>query len=239
MCYSLFIYFSLVLKQHGLSVILHNYDRIKSIDEIIFFKFIQSGNSFLWTDLITNAYAEFQHKDIVSLAAVNNFHVLELFHGKTLAFKDFSLACVGTFMDYFLNKRRKHVITVVSTSGDTGSAAIESVRKSKWVDIIVMYPEGRCSQIQELQMTTILDENVHVIRGEGSSDDLDVPMKKCFSDDAFAKSNNLCVVNSINWCRIMVQTVHLLYAYLRVCCNVGDTVKFVIPSGGLGHCTGK
>ena len=105
----------------------------------------------------------------------------------------------------------------MSTSGDTGSAAIESVRKSKWVDIIVMYPEGRCSQIQELQMTTILDENVHVIRGEGSSDDLDVPMKKCFSDDAFAKSNNLCVVNSINWCCIMVQTVHLLYAYLRVC----------------------
>lgn len=188
-------------------------------------------------DLITNAYAEFQHKDIVSLAAVNNFHVLELFHGKTLAFKDFSLACVGAFMDYFLNKRKKHVITVVSTSGDTGSAAIESVRKSKWVDIIVMYPEGRCSQIQELQMTTILDENVHVIRGEGSSDDLDVPMKKCFSDDAFAKSNNLCVVNSINWCRIMVQTVHLLYAYLRVCHNVGDIVKFVIPSGGLGHCT--
>lgn len=173
------------------------------------------------------------------MATVNNFHVLELFYGKTLAFKDYALASVGVFMDYFLNKRKKNVIVLVGTSGDTGSAAIESVKRSQWIDIIVLYPKGRCTQVQELQMTTILDENVHVVRVDGTSDDLDVPIKNCFSNPAYAVANNLCMINSTNWCRILAQTVHLIYAYLRVCSEVGHTVKFVIPSGALGHCTGE
>lgn len=192
-----------------------------------------------WTDLTNKAFSEFGHEDIVSMATVNNFHVLELFYGKTLAFKDYPLASVGVFMDYFLNKRKKNAIALVGTSGDTGSAAIESVRRSQWIDIVVLYPKGRCTQIQELQMTTILDENVHVVEVGGTSDDLDVPIKNCFSDPAYIEANNLCMINSTNWCRILAQTVHLIYAYLKVCSEVGHTVKIVIPSGALGHCTGE
>ncbi|KAL9957648.1 hypothetical protein ACROYT_G034570 [Oculina patagonica] len=188
-------------------------------------------------DLTNKAFSEFGHEDIVSMATVNNFHVLELFYGKTLAFKDYALASVGVFMDYFLNKRKKNAIALVGTSGDTGSAAIESVRRSQWIDIVVLYPKGRCTQIQELQMTTILDENVHVVEVGGTSDDLDVPIKNCFSDPAYIEANNLCMINSTNWCRILAQTVHLIYAYLKVCSEVGHTVKIVIPSGALGHCT--
>ena len=173
------------------------------------------------------------------MATVNNFHVLELFHGKTLAFKDYALATVGVFMDYFLSKRKKNVVVLVGTSGDTGSAAIESVRRSQWIDIVVLYPKGRCTQIQELQMTTVLDENVNVVRVDGTSDDLDVPIKNCFSDPAYTEAKKLCMINSTNWCRILAQTVHIIYAYLKVCSEVGDAVKFVIPSGALGHCTGE
>ena len=190
-------------------------------------------------DLINKAFAEFGHKDIAPLTKVSNFHVLELFHGKTLAFKDYALASVGMFMDYFLNKKKKNTIVVVGTSGDTGSAAIESVRRSEWVDIIVLFPKGRCNQVQELQMTTVMDKNVHVVSTEGTSDDLDVPIKSCFTDHVYAEANDLCSINSINWARIMAQLVHFFYAYFQTCKAVGETVKFVLPSGALGHCTGK
>ena len=127
----------------------------------------------------------------------------------------------------------------MGTSGDTGSAAIESVRRSEWIDIIVLFPKGRANQIQELQMTTVTDSNVHVFSTEGTSDDLDKPIKNCFSDLEYAEPNNLSSINSINWCRIMAQLVHIFYAYFQVCEEVGDTVKFIIPTGALGHCTGK
>lgn len=188
------------------------------------------------SDLIDKAFAEFEHKDIVCLTSVSKFHILELFHGKTLAFKDYALATVGMLIDYFLNKRKKNTIILVGTSGDTGSAAIESVRRSEWVDIIVLFPKGRCNQVQELQMTTVMDQNVHVVRTEGTSDDLDVPIKQCFTDHAYAEANHLCSINSINWARIMGQLVHFFYAYFRTCKEVGETVTFVIPTGALGHC---
>ena len=193
----------------------------------------------LFADLINKAFSEFGHRDLLSIAKVNNFHVLELFHGKTLAFKDYALVSVGMFMDFFLKKKKKNTIVLVGTSGDTGSAAIESVRRSEWIDIIVLFPKGRANQIQELQMTTVTDSNVHVFSTEGTSDDLDKPIKNCFSDREYAETNNLSSINSINWCRIMAQLVHIFYAYFQVCQEVGDIVKFIIPTGALGHCTGK
>ncbi|CAH3176253.1 unnamed protein product [Porites evermanni] len=188
-------------------------------------------------DLINKAFSEFGHRDLLSIAKVNNFHVLELFHGKTLAFKDYALVSVGMFMDFFLKKKKKNTIVLVGTSGDTGSAAIESVRRSEWIDIIVLFPKGRANQMQELQMTTVTDSNVHVFSTEGTSDDLDKPIKNCFSDHEYAETNHLSSINSINWCRIMAQLVHIFYAYFQVCQEVGDTVKFIIPTGALGHCT--
>ena len=184
------------------------------------------------------AFDHFGHKDIACLTAVSNFNILELFHGKTLAFKDYALATVGMFIDHFLKKRKENTIILVGTSGDTGSAAIESVRRSQWVDIIVLFPKGRCNVVQELQMTTIRDQNVHVVRTEGTSDDLDVPIKNCFSDHVYAESNHLCSINSINWARIMAQIVHFFYAYFQTCEEIGETVTFVIPTGALGHCAG-
>ncbi|XP_051059026.1 threonine synthase-like 2 isoform X4 [Phodopus roborovskii] len=114
-------------------------------------------------DLIDQAFSRFRHRDVVHLHRLRDgLNILELWHGVTYAFKDLSLSCTAQFMQYFLQKRKKHVTIVVGTSGDTGSAAIESVQGLKNVDIIVLLPKGRCTKIQELQMTTVLKENVRV-----------------------------------------------------------------------------
>uniref|UniRef100_A0A8C3YE33 Threonine synthase-like 2 n=1 Tax=Catagonus wagneri TaxID=51154 RepID=A0A8C3YE33_9CETA len=114
-------------------------------------------------DLIDRAFSRFRCKEVVRLSRLRNgLNVLELWHGVTYAFKDLSLCCTAQFLQYFLEKRKKHIIVVVGTSGDTGSAAIESVQGAKNVDIIVLLPKGHCTKIQELQMTTVLRENVHV-----------------------------------------------------------------------------
>ncbi|XP_073906252.1 threonine synthase-like 2 isoform X3 [Castor canadensis] len=114
-------------------------------------------------DLIDRAFSRFRHREVVHLCRLKNkLNVLELWHGVTYAFKDLSMSCTAQFLQYFLEKRKKHVTVVVGTSGDTGSAAIESVQGAKNMDIIVLLPKGHCSKIQELQMTTVLKENVHV-----------------------------------------------------------------------------
>ncbi|KAM9212991.1 threonine synthase-like 2 isoform 2-T2 [Dugong dugon] len=114
-------------------------------------------------DLIDRAFSRFRHQEVVHLSRLRNgLDMLELWHGATYAFKDLSLCCTAQFLQYFLEKRERHVTVVVGTSGDTGSAAIESVQGAKNVDIIVLLPKGHCSRIQELQMTTVLKENVHV-----------------------------------------------------------------------------
>ncbi|XP_072353968.1 threonine synthase-like 2 [Scyliorhinus torazame] len=118
------------------------------------------------SDLISQAFRRFRHKDVVELASLENgLNVLELWHGMTYAFKDLAISCVGQLLQYFLEKRKKQVTIVVGTSGDTGSAAIESVRGVDNVNIIVLLPSGRCSPIQELQMTTVIEDNVHVFAG--------------------------------------------------------------------------
>ncbi|XP_062934453.1 threonine synthase-like 2 isoform X2 [Cynocephalus volans] len=166
--------------------------------------------------LIDRAFSRFRHREVVHLSRLKNgLNVLELWHGVTYAFKDLSLCCTAQFLQYFLDKREKHVTVVVGTSGDTGSAAIESVQGAKNVDIIVLLPKGHCSKIQELQMTTVLKENVHVFRVEGNSDELDEPIKAVFTDVAFVKKHNLMSLNSINWSRVLVQMAHYFFAYFR------------------------
>uniref|UniRef100_Q86YJ6-4 Isoform 4 of Threonine synthase-like 2 n=1 Tax=Homo sapiens TaxID=9606 RepID=Q86YJ6-4 len=139
-------------------------------------------------DLIDRAFSRFRHREVVHLSRLRNgLNVLELWHGVTYAFKDLSLSCTTQFLQYFLEKREKHVTVVVGTSGDTGSAAIESVQGAKNMDIIVLLPKGHCTKIQELQMTTVLKQNVHVFGVEGNSDELDEPIKTVFADVAFVK----------------------------------------------------
>ncbi|XP_071089839.1 threonine synthase-like 2 [Haliotis cracherodii] len=189
-------------------------------------------------DLVDKAFSRFSHPDIIPIKKFpGGLNVMEMCHGITWAFKDLALSCLGQFLDYFLNKRKKHLTILTATSGDTGSAAIESVRGMTWVDIIVLLPRGRTSRVQELQMTTVMEDNVHVYRADGTSDDADVPIKECFADAAFAKRHNLCSINSINFARIMVQVAHYFYAYLQMCPACDSEVEIAIPTGGCGNVT--
>ncbi|XP_037663028.1 threonine synthase-like 2 isoform X2 [Choloepus didactylus] len=190
--------------------------------------------------LIDRAFSRFRHREVVHLSRLRDgLNVLELWHGPTYAFKDLSLSCTAQFLQYFLEKREKHVTVVVGTSGDTGSAAIESVQGAKNVDIIVLLPKGHCSKIQELQMTTVLNDNVHVFGVEGNSDELDEPIKAVFADVAFVQKHSLMSLNSINWSRVLVQIAHHFFAYFR-CAPSLDTaplppVEVIVPTGAAGN----
>ncbi|XP_025783131.1 threonine synthase-like 2 [Puma concolor] len=190
--------------------------------------------------LIDQAFSRFRHREVVHLSRLRNgLNVLELWHGVTYAFKDLSLCCTAQFLQYFLEKKEKHVTVVVGTSGDTGSAAIESVQGAKNMDIIVLLPKGHCTKIQELQMTTVLRENVHVFGVEGNSDELDEPIKAVFADVAFVKKHNLMSLNSMNWSRVLVQMAHHFFAYFQ-CASSLDTdplprVEVVVPTGAAGN----
>nr|KAF6380576.1 threonine synthase like 2 [Myotis myotis] len=200
-------------------------------------------------DLIHRAFRRFRHREVVRLSRLRDgLNVLELWHGATYAFKDLSLSCTAQFLQYFLQKRGKHVTVVVGTSGDTGSAAIESVRGAKNVSIIVLLPQGHCTKIQELQMTTVLAENVRVFGGEcwdglqgmeGNSDELDEPIKAVFADVAFVKKHNLMSLNSINWSRVLVQMAHHFFAYFQCMPSLDlhplPAVEVVVPTGAAGN----
>ncbi|KAF1478518.1 Threonine synthase-like 2, partial [Pygoscelis antarcticus] len=193
-------------------------------------------------DLIDRAFSRFRHKDVVHLSRLKDgLNVLELWHGVTYAFKDLSLSCTGQFLQYFLEKKQKHVTILVGTSGDTGSSAIESVRGQKNMDIFVLLPKGFCTQIQELQMTTIIEDNVHVFAAHGNSDEIDEPIKELFADVDFARKYNLMSLNSVNWSRIMVQIAHHFYAYFHCAPSLDTTplpvVEIVVPTGGGGNIT--
>ncbi|NWU85741.1 THNS2 protein, partial [Onychorhynchus coronatus] len=193
-------------------------------------------------DLIDRAFSRFRCKDVVHLSRLKDgLNVLELWHGVTYAFKDLSLSCTGQFLQYFLEKKQKHVAILVGTSGDTGSSAIESVRGQKNMDIFVLLPKGLCTQIQELQMTTVIEDNVHVFAAHGNSDEIDEPIKELFADDDFARKYNLMSLNSVNWSRIMVQIAHYFYAYFQCAPSLDTTplpvVEIVVPTGGGGNIT--
>ncbi|XP_058539369.1 threonine synthase-like 2 isoform X2 [Neofelis nebulosa] len=190
--------------------------------------------------LIDQAFSRFRHREVVRLSRLRNgLNVLELWHGITYAFKDLSLCCTAQFLQYFLEKKEKHVTVVVGTSGDTGSAAIESVQGAKNMDIIVLLPKGHCTKIQELQMTTVLRENVHVFGVEGNSDELDEPIKAVFADVAFVKKHNLMSLNSINWSRVLVQMAHHFFAYFQCVPSLDmdplPRVEVVVPTGAAGN----
>ncbi|KAJ7313366.1 hypothetical protein JRQ81_004664 [Phrynocephalus forsythii] len=193
-------------------------------------------------DLIDQAFSRFKHQDVVHMSRLKEgLNILELWYGPTYAFKDLSLSCTGQFLQYFLKKRGKHVTVLVGTSGDTGSSAIESVRGQKNVDICVLLPQGFCTQVQELQMTTVMEDNVHVFLTEGNADEIDEPIKELFADEDFSRRHGLMSLNSINWSRILVQIAHYFYAYFQ-CAPAPDAlpwpvVEIVIPTGGGGNLT--
>lgn len=189
-------------------------------------------------DLLEKAFSTFSSPEVAPIARLKDgVNILELFHGNTWAFKDLALSVVGQLINYFCSRSKTHYTIVVGTSGDTGSAAIEAVRGLQWVDIIVLLPRGRTSFIQEKQMTTVIEDNVHVFRVDGTSDDIDLVIKPCFLDDEFRKKYHLTSINSINWSRIMVQIVHYFYAYLKMCDDSCGPVEIIVPTGACGNVT--
>lgn len=185
--------------------------------------------------LINDSYATFRHDAIAPLVQTgHNEFILELFQGPTLAFKDFALQFLGNLLDYILKKRDKKVVVMGATSGDTGSAAIEGCRHCDNIDIFILHPNNRVSDVQRRQMTSVLDKNVHNIALEGNFDDCQNMVKASFGDQSFLpEDRQLVAVNSINWARIMAQIVYYFYAGAALGAP-HRPIAFSVPTGNFG-----
>lgn len=186
-------------------------------------------------DIIDRSYASFRHQAIAPLVQTgHNEWVLELFQGPTLAFKDFALQFLGNLLDLILEKRNQKVVIMGATSGDTGSAAIEGCRHCNNVDIFILHPNKRVSDVQRRQMTTVIEDNVHNIALEGNFDDCQNMVKASFADQSFLpEGRQLVAVNSINWARIMAQIVYYFYAGAALG-SPDRKVSFSVPTGNFG-----
>ena len=185
--------------------------------------------------LLSSAYSSFSHPEIAPVRHVGNVHVLELFHGPTLAFKDVALQFLGRLFAEILEERQGRLNILAATSGDTGSAAIAGVRGQKRVRIFVMHPKGRVSPLQERQMTSVLDDNVFNLAVDGSFDDCQLIMKTLFNDLPFKDAHALGTVNSVNWARVLSQIVYYFHAAFRVMDSTGArAVQFAVPTGNFG-----
>ncbi|WP_284379348.1 threonine synthase [Litoribrevibacter albus] len=185
--------------------------------------------------MIDEVYSGFGHKAVAPVQQIDhNEYVLELFHGPTLAFKDFALQMLGRLLDYVLERRHEKVVIMGATSGDTGSAAIEGTKACKNVDIFILHPHGKVSEVQRRQMTTVEGDNIHNIAIEGNFDQAQDMVKASFGDQAFLRGERkLVAVNSINWARIMSQIVYYFYSAL----NLGAPerpVAYSVPTGNFG-----
>jgi len=180
------------------------------------------------------AYSTFNTPDVTPLHALKpGLTILELFHGPTLAFKDVAMQLLARLMDYVLAKRGKRATIVGATSGDTGGAAIEAFRSSKRVDVVILFPEGRVSDVQRRMMTTPKEKNVHAVAVRGTFDDCQALVKGMFNDHAFRDRVELSGVNSINWARIVAQVTYYFYVASRLG-NAKGPLSFAVPTGNFG-----
>jgi len=185
--------------------------------------------------IVATSYAAFRHPEVTPVTPVGPVHILELFHGPTLAFKDVALQFLGNLFEYVLQRTGRELNIVAATSGDTGSAAIHGVKGRDRMRIFVMHPRGRVSPVQERQMTTVLDANVRNLAVEGTFDDCQRIVKDLFNDLAWRDAHHLGAVNSINWARVLAQVVYYFYAAFRVMDATGARrVRFAVPTGNFG-----
>jgi threonine synthase len=196
------------------------------------------GNSISSDDfdaLVRDTYDKFGHPAVAPLKQLkNNLWLLELFHGPTLAFKDYAMQILGGLFDEALQRRKKRTTIVGATSGDTGSAAIEACRNREAIDIFILFPKGRVSNIQQRQMTTVDAPNVHAIALEGTFDDCQDMVKSLFNDLEYRDKYNLSAVNSINWARLLPQIIYYFWAALALG-GPNRKVSFSVPSGNFGN----
>ncbi|KAF7644275.1 hypothetical protein LDENG_00224900 [Lucifuga dentata] len=198
--------------------------------------------------LVHAALSGFSVPEVVRVSELRDgLSVLELFHGDTMAFKDLAMTCTVRFLDYFLQKGHRRATVLVGTSGDTGGSAIQSSRSLSGLDVLVVYPRGRVTPVQEKHMITCLQDNVHVFAADGSSDDIDQPLRRLFADRELVRRHGLLSLNSVNWSRVMIQLAHFIYAYLQLSGMEGKeeeeeeeeaalpSLEVVVPTGGAGN----
>ncbi len=212
----------------------------EEIAEIVMYPFVEGSiERGDFKQIIKETYATFRHEDVTPLHHLENYmdgniYIMEQFHGPTIAFKDVALQLLGRLFDHVLKKRDERVTIVGATSGDTGSAAIEGCKSCDNIDIFILHPKGRVSDVQRKQMTTVNAPNVHNIAIEGMFDDCQNMVKAMFNDEQFRSSVNLSAVNSINWARIMAQIVYYFATAIKLGAPEKD-VSFVVPTGNFGN----
>ena len=185
--------------------------------------------------MVEDAYASFAHSAVAPMKQLDaDLWLMELFHGPTLAFKDYPMQLIGRLFDHILTRRGERVTIVGATSGDTGSAAIEACRDREAIDIFILYPHGRVSEVQRRQMTTVPAANVHCVAVEGTFDDCQDLVKAMFADAAFRKATRLSAVNSINWARVSAQIVYYFHAAVSLG-GPDRAVSFAVPTGNFGN----
>ncbi len=208
------------------------------IAEIVMYPFVEGCIERAdFKQIIAETYgaAVFRDKDVTPLHPLkDNIYVMEQFHGPTIAFKDVALQLLGRLFDHVLSKQNKRITIVGATSGDTGSAAIEGCLACDNIDIFILHPKGRVSDVQRKQMTTIDAPNVHNIALDGTFDDCQNMVKAMFNDEDFRNAIHLSAVNSINWARIMAQIVYYFTCSLKLGAPEKD-VSFVVPTGNFGN----
>ena len=188
-----------------------------------------------WRAMVEAAYRPFGHRAVAPLKQLApSLWLMELFHGPTLAFKDYALQLMGPLLDAVLKRRGERVTVVGATSGDTGSAAIAACRDRPAIDIFILYPQGRVSEVQRRQMTTVAAPNAHAVAIEGTFDDCQDLVKAMFGDRQFRAALNLTAVNSINWARIMAQVVYYVAAAAALGAE-GRGIGFSVPTGNFGN----
>jgi threonine synthase len=186
-------------------------------------------------EIINRSYASFDTEKVVPIVHQGPLHIMELFHGPTLAFKDVALQFLGNIFEYLLEKNDSVMNILGATSGDTGSAAIYGVRGKKRINIFILHPHERVSKVQEKQMTTVTDSNVFNIAIRGTFDDGQAIVKTIFNDLDFKEKQHLGAINSINWARVLAQVVYYVYACLHISSHESDkATDFSVPTGNFG-----
>ncbi|MFO8240074.1 MAG: threonine synthase, partial [Dissulfuribacterales bacterium] len=185
--------------------------------------------------IINNSYKNFDVSDVTPIVKVGKWHILELFHGPTLAFKDIALQVLGNLFSLLLKESGEKMNILGATSGDTGSAAIYGVKGKDNINIFILHPKGRVSKVQALQMTTVPEKNVFNLALKGNFDDCQAIVKAIFNQLDFKAQYRLGSINSINWARVLAQIVYYVYATLKVKRQTGDkAVNFSVPTGNFG-----
>ena len=181
--------------------------------------------------LIKKAYQEFEEKEVVCIKKIGNINLLELYHGPTLAFKDIAMQVIGNMYDHLKVAKKKSVNILVATSGDTGSAAIAALNDRENINLFVLHPHNKISNVQRKIMTTIGSNNVYNLAIKGSFDDCQKIVKELFNENVFREKINMSGVNSINWARIICQIVYYFYSYFKLKKN---NISFSVPTGNFG-----